>query len=701
MDYFTHLLLVVKDFSLLGYLIIAAFSFFESLAFIGLIVPGSVTVVIGGFLVAQGFMNIGELFIFASLGAILGDSFSFYLGKKGIISFREGNKIFKPSLLAKGENYFRKHGSKSVFLGRFIGWIRPIVPFIAGVFKLDRKTFLFWNILSAFLWAAIHIAIGLFFGQALDTIKLWSTRGFIFITVFSILIFIFYILKWIIIKNSKRILYIIFSISHSIKKAFASNSDIQKFMSKHALFTNFIRKRLDKDRFWGLPWTLLSIGFIYTLFLFVGIIEDIITSDTIVFIDMRVTNLLVIFRNVDLTQFFLWVTLLGKWQVVLIFTAITVGILWIWNKKTYIIPLLIVISGSEIFTILSKIAFHRSRPEFAVYVENSFSFPSGHATIAIAFYGFLAYMLIHSFGRWKTKVSIFIIWLIVILLIGFSRLYLGVHYLSDVWGGFLVGALWLIIGISISEWLHSIKKNDTVFLPQKGLRTISAILILFAFSFYTVFAINYHPQISQPVIQQKEIIAQSIDDIFLNEELKYTETITGNRQEPIGFIIFAKNDKKLIKSLEQSGWYLSDKVGIKSLVKTAEAVLFKQQYLRAPMTPSFWNKQVHNFGFEKPTKLNNVRQRHHARFWKTNYINTNGKKIYIGAASFDSGMKWGITHKIDPDIDTEQKFFINDMKNVNIQADFKKQKFVSPVLGKNFSGDQFFTDGEVYIISIK
>ena len=64
-------------------------------------------------------------------------------------------------------------------------------------------------------------------------------------------------------------------------------------------------------------------------------------------------------------------------------------------------------------------------------------------------------------------------------------------------------------------------------------------------------------------------------------------------------------------------------------------------------------------------------------------------------------MKWGITHKISPDIDTEREFLFNDIKNANILEDFKKQKFVDPVIGQNFSGDQFFTDGQVYVISIK
>ena len=699
MDYFTHLLSIIKDFSIFGYLIIFILAFFESFAFVGLIIPGSIAVIIGGFLVAQGIMDLGDLFIFASLGAILGDSFSFYLGKKGIISFHENNRIFKLSLLEKGESYFRKHGGKSVFWGRFIGWVRPIIPFVAGVFNLNKKTFYFWNILSGLLWAVTHIAVGFFFGQTWETISVWTTRGSAFLLGFFLFVFILYILKWLVVKKGKQFLYFSLSVLHSIKYAIINNSDVKSFVNKHHLFFKFIKGRLDKSRFWGLPVTLLSFAFIYTITLFVGIIEDIITPDLITSIDTRVNNLLALFRNTDLTQFFLWITLLGKWQIVLIFSIATISILCIWRKRLYILPLLLTIIGSEIFTALGKIAFHRPRPELAIYTEHSFSFPSGHATIAMAFYGFITYILIRHSVKWKTKVNIFFIGLAVILLIGFSRLYLGVHYVSDVWGGYLVGALWLIIGISISEWIHSWRKNGGKFLPKRKTYIVSITLIILSILSYIVFATNYHPQITSTPTTQKEAVIQNVNNIFIDEQLRYSEGLIGERQEPISFIIFADNDKKFMQVLRNSGWHFADEISVGSFFKIAKASVLKKEYLNAPMTPSFWNKQTHNFGFQKPTSSNNVRQRHHARFWKTNYITENGKRVYVGTASLDEGIKWGVTHEIAPDIDTEREFLFNDLQESKELETFQKEQFVKPILGENFSGDQFFTDGKAYILT--
>lgn len=175
----------------------------------------------------------------------------------------------------------------------------------------------------------------------------------------------------------------------------------------------------------------------------------------------------------------------------------------------------------------------------------------------------------------------------------------------------------------------------------------------------------------------------------------------GDAQEPLSFIIIAKNDQQLIDLFEQSGWVLADDVTASTIAKMARAVFWKQPYPKAPMTPDFWNAKVHDFGFEKSTESNNVRIRHHARFWKTNYAAENGQVIYVGTASFDSGIKWGVTHKINPDIDTEREFLFSDMQKTGLIANVEKQQFSKPKIGNNFFGDLFFTDGKLYLISAK
>ncbi len=161
---------MLGDIGRLGYWLVLLISFAESIAFIGTILPGTTLVVFAGLLAARGHFNVVILILFAAVGAILGDGLSYFLGTRGKNFFKNENKFLKLSHLDKGEEFFKKHGPKSVFLGRFIGLIRPIIPFVAGLSKMNKWTFLLWNISSAFLWAIFYLLIGYFFGGAIDTI---------------------------------------------------------------------------------------------------------------------------------------------------------------------------------------------------------------------------------------------------------------------------------------------------------------------------------------------------------------------------------------------------------------------------------------------------------------------------------------------------------------------------------------------------
>ncbi|MDO8499064.1 MAG: phosphatase PAP2 family protein [bacterium] len=144
------------------------------------------------------------------------------------------------------------------------------------------------------------------------------------------------------------------------------------------------------------------------------------------------------------SQIFFGITMLGKSYVV---ATVCLGvIIWFWKsgRAKYIWPLIISVGGSTVTTVVLKAVIGRSRPAevFAYYAEHSPSFPSGHATVAVALYGFLAYFIYKNFSGWKKNIGVALL-SVAIVLIGFSRLYLGVHYLSDVIGGYSVGGLWL------------------------------------------------------------------------------------------------------------------------------------------------------------------------------------------------------------------------------------------------------------------
>ncbi|WP_456322978.1 phosphatase PAP2 family protein [Hydrogenimonas sp.] len=155
--------------------------------------------------------------------------------------------------------------------------------------------------------------------------------------------------------------------------------------------------------------------------------------------------------------FFTWITYLGKVEVICAFFVTASAILILHKKFNEMIALCVSLFGSSIFVYLAKIFFHRPRPEIALYSESTYSFPSAHATLAISFYAFLGYIAIRKSRSKTLRALVYTIIIALVFLIGFSRIYLGVHYLSDVCGGYFFGMLWAFAAAAL---LRRLEKNQ-------------------------------------------------------------------------------------------------------------------------------------------------------------------------------------------------------------------------------------------------
>uniref|UniRef100_UPI003D81681C DedA family protein n=1 Tax=Trichloromonas sp. TaxID=3069249 RepID=UPI003D81681C len=159
------------------YVLIFLISFFESLALAGLIVPGSTLIVFAGFLAANGKGSYGALFVASTLGAILGDLLSYWLGARmGASLLRKPAFRRYHALIAKSEIFFVEHGGKSVFLGRFIGFLRPFIPFVAGHARMRPGIFACYAVVSGILWGLAYPGLGYFFGASWNLVEIWIGR---------------------------------------------------------------------------------------------------------------------------------------------------------------------------------------------------------------------------------------------------------------------------------------------------------------------------------------------------------------------------------------------------------------------------------------------------------------------------------------------------------------------------------------------
>lgn len=172
--------------------------------------------------------------------------------------------------------------------------------------------------------------------------------------------------------------------------------------------------------------------------------------DYILSIDKTLNILIPQLSTPEIQKFFFWFTNFGSTKVVIALVLLLSLYLISKKRKSDLLALWVAIAGSEGTTWLLKIIINRPRPTGASYLEHSASFPSGHATAAVAFYGLVCYLIVKNLTKnWQKGIAI-ILTIVFALTLGFSRLYLGVHYLSDVIAGYIIGG----IGLGVAIYLH-------------------------------------------------------------------------------------------------------------------------------------------------------------------------------------------------------------------------------------------------------
>ncbi len=198
---------------------------------------------------------------------------------------------------------------------------------------------------------------------------------------------------------------------------------------------------------WPIAIAVAALGFFALLYLSKALVES--RHGVIVRLDEATAGLLFSFRTPALVRLFSIVTAFGNWGVILAMAAAVSIMLWIGRKSQYVASLWMALAGNQISVNALKAIFARARPELAYYSESSYSFPSGHSAVSAAFFGFIMYLIIRE--RIAAAGIAITVGVTAILLVGISRLILDVHYLSDVLSGFLVGAVWALLGIWLAE----------------------------------------------------------------------------------------------------------------------------------------------------------------------------------------------------------------------------------------------------------
>ncbi|RRN77522.1 phosphatase PAP2 family protein [Pseudoxanthomonas sp. SGD-10] len=157
--------------------------------------------------------------------------------------------------------------------------------------------------------------------------------------------------------------------------------------------------------------------------------------------------------NPDLTGFMRFMTALGDHEIVVgIYILLILLLLFVWEDKAKAMKVPLIGFSALGLMYLLKNLFARERPEFTLLHASGFSFPSGHSLNSMVLYGLIIFVVNKYVSNVYLKIALIGLLVCVVLLIGFSRIYLGVHYLTDVLAGFCCGLLWLSLALYLAKF---------------------------------------------------------------------------------------------------------------------------------------------------------------------------------------------------------------------------------------------------------
>jgi undecaprenyl-diphosphatase len=404
-------------------------------------------------------------------------------------------------------------------------------------------------------------------------------------------------------------------------------------------------------------------------------------------------------RTAGETSFFSSVTVLANAQILILVVAVAAVVLW-WKRRRFLAVTVVATALlQEGLYFAVKQIVGRSRPDaaLALLVDTTPSFPSGHVMRTVVAYGFIAYLLFKAFRSTGAKAAAVACYLLAVLLVAMSRVYLGVHYPSDVWGSMLLGSAVLaaVVGIlEIAARFPLVNHRRHPITPGRILVVAPTLGILLAMAAAPLLV---HPEAHAAQLRNQPL--PSLDSSSLSRLPIYSETLTGDRMEPASFV-FVGTEDQVVNAFESRGWDRADPSTFAATLRALAVGLQGGQYLNAPVTPSFMASEPEALAFQKPTASNSLRQRHHIRIWRSDYSAPDGRHIWEATASFDDGIELAgtaklPTHHIDPNIDAERAFIINSL---GYPDDFVA--LTGPQMGHNGSGDEFFTDGRAELVSL-
>ncbi len=377
-----------------GYLIIILASFLEGLPILGYISPGGISVILGGVLVRGGVLEFWPVIIFAIVGAYLGDFLAYIIGKiygQHLLS-RYGKYFFlKEEHIDKSRQLLKTHQAKALIIGRFSYLTRSLAPFLAGLSEISIWKFAGLEAISVLLWSFSHVFLGIIFSQSYQTASHYINLVFLSAIIFSIIIFYGY------------------------------------------RFVNKKQHLFQKYHIYALALNILSI------YVFAKALEDVLAHEWFYRVDFVVNHFISTLWNPVMIEIMIVITNFLNPVSVFFLTCLFIGYLLSRREYYYSLLSFLALAFGTVAQYFLKLITGVPRPLEPLLGVSNFSFPSGHATFITIFGILLFHCLRRDLKKDSHRMLLLVGVIVLILLVGFSRLYLNVHWLSDIIGGYALG----------------------------------------------------------------------------------------------------------------------------------------------------------------------------------------------------------------------------------------------------------------------
>jgi membrane protein DedA with SNARE-associated domain len=444
------------------YALVGAMAFLETGAFVGLVAPGETVVIAGGVIAGQGEIDLIPLIGLVWTCAVLGDTTSFYIGRRLGRRFleRHGPRVkITPQRLQQVEGYFDRHGGKTILIGRFIGLVRALAPFIAGSSGMPYRRFIPYSIVGTGLWSTVFCVLGYIFWRSFDQVAHIAGQaifGFGLTVAVIVGIVVAYrrrreLRDWLLRHERHPLLRPLFAVGRPVYQRVVR--PVARAVAPQA---RFLWGRLTPGGLGLELTTALAVGGVglYVFVLYVVVLSGDLGPTPL---DRELLDLSDQLRSSVATDVAKVVTDLGAFPTCAALVVATGAVLAVAKRPIEIAVLVLGFALIYLTVELAKAGIERPRPSAPLIETSGSSFPSAHAAYATVWIA-AALLFTRRLGL-VSGATLVVAALALVAAVGLSRIYRRAHYWSDVaagWGiGFGIFGLLAAIAMVVEHMRHN------------------------------------------------------------------------------------------------------------------------------------------------------------------------------------------------------------------------------------------------------